>query len=91
VVSFQHRDGTTVELRYFQGYRSRSIRGEMLAHNLADFLSSRNVLVRGMSLPILRETTMACLQIVADGDSLDTRRDIAQALHLTLTRVVHSR
>ena len=90
VVSFLHREGTTVEVRYFQGYRSRSIRGEMLVHSLAESLSSRNVLMRGMSLPLLRETTMTCVQIVADGDSLNTRRDIAQALRQTLTRVVHS-
>jgi N-acetylmuramoyl-L-alanine amidase len=55
-----------LELTYFESYRSRSVVGQQLAQSIATAVraaSPLTVIVRGMAVPILRETLMPALVI----------------------------
>ena len=57
-------DAQDLELNFFESYRSQSTVGRQLATAISDAVGARgtfDVRMKGMSLPILRETTMVAL------------------------------
>ncbi len=93
LIAVTEQTDESVEIHYFASYRSRSVLGEQLATSIAAGVRPKMqppVSVRGMSLPILRETFMPALHLAVGPLSLDTLEALTSTIVASVDHVLNS-
>jgi len=94
VLSVVEAGTDAITLYYWSGYRTHSRRGEVLASSLASDLARLPLAppleVKGMALPILRETRMTTVHVEHGTLAEQALHEIVTTIHDFLSAVIHS-